>query len=443
MNPSFPHDFIDILQRDLPSDQVQSLLEALDSTPASSLRINLAKGANIKGDSPVEWSSGEGWYLDERPKFTLDPRLHGGAYYVQEASSMIVGRIAQEFAPRCVLDLCAAPGGKSTHLSSVVGDEGLVVANEVIKSRSTILKENVIKWGLGNVVVTNSDPAAFEALENLFDMVVVDAPCSGEGMFRKDLASREQWSVEGVGTCVMRSKRILANVWASLAMDGVLIYSTCTFNHMENEGVVRWVLEELGGEIIEQNWQELGAAAVVDNGLGGHFYPHKVKGEGLFCAVIRKTRHSENTPPPSRSRKMDRPSKSEISKLERWVKTERKFRISNSGLIYCYNKLTDNLIEELLSSLNVIYSGVEMGQIIRGELKPSHPLALYADLRYENRSLLNLEQALSYLRCENLNPELFAQGLTLVEYQGVALGWAKGLGRRVNNNYPKSWRILR
>ncbi len=442
MTQDFPKDFISSLQSDMPQDQTQSLLEALDTEPALSIRTNPAKGANIEGDSAVEWTHGEGWYLNERPKFTLDPFLHAGAYYVQEASSMIVGRIAKGFSPRCVLDLCAAPGGKSTHLSSVVGAEGLVVANEVIKSRSVILKENVIKWGLGNVVVTNSDPSAFGSLENLFDLVVVDAPCSGEGMFRKDRAAREQWSLDGVQTCVMRSKRILADVWAALAMDGVLIYSTCTFNHLENEGVVRWALEELGGEIIEQDWQAMGAQGVVDNGLGGHFYPHKVKGEGLFCAVIRKTRHSENPPPPSRPRKMDRPSKSEISELERWVKTERKFRISNSGLIYCYNKLTDNLIEELLSSLNVIYSGVEMGQMIRGELKPSHPLALYADLNFENRSRLDLPQALSYLRCENPDPQAFLQGLSLVQYQGAALGWAKGVGRRVNNNYPKSWRIL-
>ncbi|MFI3295515.1 MAG: rRNA cytosine-C5-methylase [Rikenellaceae bacterium] len=443
MEHSFADEFVALLRRDLPSPQVDALCCALNGSSPTSVRVNPLRSMAVSPSVDlVPWSGGVGYYLDRRPSFTLDPLLHGGAYYVQEASSMIVARVAAQYAPRFVLDLCAAPGGKSTHLASVIPSDGVVVANEVIKSRASILRENCIKWGSGNIVVTNSDPRCFAALGGMFDLLVVDTPCSGEGMFRKDLSARDEWSIEGVENCFARSCRILADSWNSLKVGGILVYSTCTFNHIENESVVSWICSELSGEVVPQSWGDLGAEGVVDNGLGGHFYPSQVRGEGLFCSVIRKVSSGECTQWDSRaSRKMNLPSKAEQQELDRWVRSPLNWRLVGKT-IYGYNSAMSGIIEELLSNLNVIYSGVEMGEMIRGELKPSHPLALYHDLRFESRSELELSDALDYLRREAVSRSLFGgDGLTLVSYRGVALGWAKVLSTRVNNNYPAAWRI--
>src|SRR5690606_35373595 len=226
---------------------------AIDQPSRTSIRLNPFKSfSSAWPQSPIPWSK-DGYFLEERPSFTLDPAIHAGAYYVQEASSMFIEHVLNSLAiPRGVyLDLSAAPGGKSTLLSSYLGHEGLLVANEVIQSRAQILKENLIKWGLGNAVVTNNDPDHFEPLEGFFDLVLVDAPCSGEGMFRKDPQAREEWSPDNVQLCSARQKRIMDKAGALVKGGGYLLYSTCTFNEQENEDMIRFLTEEFAFEPVK------------------------------------------------------------------------------------------------------------------------------------------------------------------------------------------------
>ena len=282
----FPAQFVNDLRERLGTVLSDKILSALEEEPPVSVRVNPFKmpveelrrhfGA-LAGD-PVEWAPGEGFYLNGRPSSTLDPLFHAGAYYVQEASSMYVGVLFDQALVACgggevrVLDLCAAPGGKTTQLLSHMDDTSILVANEVVPSRATVLAENVARWGRSNVAVTSSDPSAFSAIRGFFDIAVVDAPCSGEGMFRKDSRAVAEWSPDTVRLCAARQRRILADMWPSLASGGFLIYSTCTFNPLENEDNVTWICEELGGGLMGMR----------------HFYPGIDKGEGFFASLIRK-----------------------------------------------------------------------------------------------------------------------------------------------------------
>lgn len=411
------------------------VLVALDGVAPTSIRLNPYKNARLDYDMrPVAWC-GDGFYLSERPKFTLDPLLHGGAYYVQEASSMIVGEIARLYKPKVVLDLCAAPGGKSTHLASVVGLDGCVVANEVIRSRATILAENVQKWGSGNVVVTSSDAKNFGSLNGMFDLVVIDAPCSGEGMFRKDVASRIEWSVDNVALCASRGRRIVSDAWNALKEDGILIYSTCTFNRDENQDNVQWICRNLGATVEHISMP----SGVEEDDWGANFFPGRVDGEGFFVSVLRKTSSVEYSSTKS-GKGLMRVSKGDLGELSGWIESDLDFRLGGD-LIYGYNELTSGLIDQLMP-LGVVYSGISMGGMIRGELKPSHSLALYCNVKRDNVSVLERDEALRFLAKQTLDVGFYADGLSLVTYGGLGLGWAKGLGRRVNNLYPQNWRIL-
>ena len=268
-----PTDFIENLHEQLSPNEVQALCQALETTPVTSIRLNdKIDYLTFECDTDeVPWHE-DGYYLSERPPFTLDPLFHAGCYYVQEASSMFVEHVLQQYLPResVVLDLCAAPGGKSTLISQYLGDEGLLVSNEVVRQRVFILSENIQKWGNGNTVVTHNQAADFGVrLPNVFDCVLVDAPCSGEGMFRKDDGAITEWSNENVNACANRQRNILRDVWDALRPGGLLIYSICTFNHNENEDNVQWVAEELGADIlpidIHPSW------GIVEGTPGYHF----------------------------------------------------------------------------------------------------------------------------------------------------------------------------
>ena len=283
----FPGTFVDSLRGALGADRAAAVLSALGGEPEVSVRVNPFKmsleglrthfGA-LSGD-PVPWAPEEGFYLTGRPSFTLDPFFHAGAYYVQEASSMFVGllfdRSLEELGRRSglhVLDLCAAPGGKTTQLLSRLDGSSLLVANEVVPSRATVLSDNVARWGCSNAAVTSSDPSAIGRLKHFFDVAVVDAPCSGEGMFRKDARAAAEWSPDTVRLCAARQRRIVSDMWPSLRPEGFLIYSTCTFNRSENEENVAWICESLGADLCEMR----------------HFYPGEDRGEGFFAARLRK-----------------------------------------------------------------------------------------------------------------------------------------------------------
>ena len=282
------------MRRQLGDAEAERLFSALDTEPSTSIRLNPAKPAQVFEGERIGWSE-YGRYLAMRPQFTLDALLHGGAYYVQEASSQFVGYLLRDLELEgCrVLDMCAAPGGKSTIYSTLVGRSGLVVANDISRSRALALSDNVQRWGMGNVVVTCNQPSHIGAFEHWFDVVAVDAPCSGEGMFRKMDEARTEWTPSAPDMCAERQREIVREAWRALRPGGRLIYSTCTFNDKEDEGVVEWLVEEFGDELQPIERVELNDAwGIVRSDIGAfqcfHFYPHRARGEGFFAAVVGK-----------------------------------------------------------------------------------------------------------------------------------------------------------
>lgn len=445
---------------------VPGLAESLDGDAPVSIRFNPYKpgtGTTAGCSSPVPWTeSGEACYLAGRPVFTADPVFHGGAYYVQEAGSMFVGWLLRrvlrqtDAAVPKVLDLCAAPGGKTTHIASIVGSRAVVVANEVIRPRAKILVENVQKWGSGNVAVTSNDPADFgNRLPGFFDVVVADVPCSGEGMFRKDYGARAEWSPENVQLCAARQRRIVSDAWDALRPGGTLIYSTCTFNAEEDERNVRWIADSLGGAVTEYGEVPGGIVPGVCGGgaAGWHFYPHRVRSEGFFAAAIRK---SEGPAPSAKKNKtvgtlipLGRKDRDEAA---RWIDPEKgieRFAAGPGGMSYGFSEPMHDTVSALLGGrFGLLYSGVQLGEMIRGALKPSHALALYHGLNREAAAVapLSEEAAMEYLRKGSsaalLPADAFAGGLNLATCREVALGWVKRIGNRYNNLYPSAWRVL-
>ncbi len=287
----FTADFVNMMTENLGVGRAAKILEALTRTPLVSVRVNPFKISleKLRGHfgeiagNPVPWAPEEAFYLKERPSFTLDPLFHCGAYYVQEASSMFVGslfdRAVSELGDESlnVLDLCAAPGGKTTQIMSHLPEGAHLTANEVISSRVPILAENVAKWGGCGVTVTGSDASCFGRAAGgrdsiSYGIIVADVPCSGEGMFRKGDQAEENWSVNNVMLCAARQRRIVSDIWPALKEGGFLIYSTCTFNRYEDEDNVEWICSELGAECLQQR----------------HFYPGEDPGEGFFAALLRK-----------------------------------------------------------------------------------------------------------------------------------------------------------
>lgn len=422
------------------------LVQALQSPSPVSIRHNPFKGGiDITGLEAVPWSKG-GYYLPERPSFTLDPTFHAGAYYVQEASSMFVGQAVQQLfssqeAIRA-LDLCAAPGGKSTDLLSNLPNGSLLVANEVIRSRYNILQQNIIKWGQSNVVCTNHDSRDFSQLNSFFDLILVDAPCSGEGLFRKDHKARDEWSINNVQLCTGRQKRILADAVELLAPGGYLLYSTCTYNRSENEDNAQWLEAEFGLKPInlklDEEWN------IEAREIGYQFYPHRLKGEGFYLAVLQK-QEGARYHYPKRLTPLKSVSKSIQQELEGWVKqAEQQYFIKDEkqNAISMIPQTLEQNIMAISHALKRFRIGTELGHLKRKDFIPSHELALSNMLGdTPPRVSLSLPEALKYLKKETFQAENMPQGWMLACYKGFPLGWAKGLKQRVNNYFPKGWRI--
>lgn len=447
-----PESFVSSMRQML-GDDAERLFEALDTEPVVSIRLNPYKPAKIFNGECVGWSQW-GRYLAERPQFTLDPLMHGGAYYVQEASSQFVGYLLKDdnLDGKRVLDICAAPGGKTTIYSTLVGREGLVVANDINRGRTLALADNVQRWGLGNVVVTCNEPSHIGAFEHWFDVVAVDAPCSGEGMFRKMEEARTEWTPSSVDVCVARQKEILAEAWRTLRPGGKLLYSTCTFNDREDEGVVKWLMEEYGEEFEAVERVELDDKwGVVRSDIGAfqcfHFYPHRVQGEGFFVAVARKKETSIRRVVPKSRRKVFAPLQNrDVVEVSRWVDNPKQMTFKLIGdMVYGYDDAVVDDVVSLSESLSVVYSGVAMGQIFKGKLKPEHPLALFVGC---NDSVvptveIALDDALEYLRRQDIAASQFEEGINRVTYGGIAIGFIKRIGARCNNMYPKDLRIIK
>lgn len=455
-----PEQFISRMQRELGVAEAEALCAALETEPSTSVRLNPAKMAEQKwGGGRVAWSD-YGYLLGERPAFTLDPDFHAGAYYVQEASSQFAGYIvsmavggAEACKGQRVLDMCAAPGGKSTHYATLVGERGLVVANEINRSRAAVLADNARKWGLGNMVVTCNDSARVADFEEWFDVVAVDAPCSGEGMFRKSDEACEQWSEANVAMCAERQWEILQNAFRSLKPGGVLLYSTCTFNRTEDEDVVGRACEEFGDELLAVDDIPIGDDWGVVTGREGvfqtfRFFPHRLTGEGMFMAVARKAglATSRRRMPKARRKVMEAVDKRTAQELSRWVKESEQMRFFAAGdTLYGCRKEHYDEVEALAGTLAVIYSGVAMGQVFKGKLKPDGALALYAGVTHDAVACCEVDEqkALKFLRKQDMDAAQFSEGVNMVLYGGRPLGFVKRVGARVNNMYPNSLRILK
>lgn len=430
----FPSQFIE--------SNSEELIVALDGVPETSIRYNPLKSKPQPNAELVPWCE-DAVYLSERPLFTVDPLFHGGSYYVQEASSMFIGWMAERLGINKgsrVLDLCAAPGGKTTHLSQYAG---IVVANEVIRSRAKVLSENVQRWGSGNIVVTSNDAKDFgERVVSFFDMMLIDTPCSGEGMFRKDRKARDEWSVEAVELCAARSRRIVSDAWAALKDGGILIYSTCTFNRLENEDNAEWICKELGGEIIE--FADIPQVGIVATEAGCRFFPHLVRGEGFYAVAIRKSGNEYRAEYSQRksNKSLTLLTKDEQTQVSKWIVNELYLAVGG-GSVYGFTSDMWQIIEYMRANLNLIYSGVLMGELIRCELKPSHSLAMYYDVCFDNRVDLPLDAALEYLRRGAPTLSHFPkEGLALVTYEKLPIGWLKRISNRANNLYPQNLRIV-
>ncbi len=449
----FPPAFAQQMQLRLQNDW-QKFISAHAQPSPTSIRIN-PKKSSAKEFEKVRWTD-FGYYLKQRPSFTFDPLFHAGAYYVQEASSMFLEQALKQTVdltlPLTVLDLCAAPGGKSTHLLSLLADQSLLVANETIRSRATVLSENIQKWGYGNTVVTNNDPEDFHRLEGFFDVILVDAPCSGEGLFRKDRQAMQQWTKENVDLCALRQQRIIKQIWPSLKENGILIYCTCTYGEKENEENISWLVREKKADSIKLNLPASQAGAESDWGVeeikmgdvfGYRFYPHRVKGEGFFISVVRKKEKQEEIRVHSKNI-FTSPNKKIIERLSNWVANpiETGYAIHEELII----ALPENYIYEislLTKVLKVIQKGTAIATLKHDKLIPDHALAVSTKLKIENFPSVELDhdQAIAYLRKDVLNPSGAALGFTLMKYQNTPLGWANLLGNRMNNLYPSACRI--
>jgi 16S rRNA C967 or C1407 C5-methylase (RsmB/RsmF family)/NOL1/NOP2/fmu family ribosome biogenesis protein len=422
------------------------LLEALEEPSPVSIRINDRKWQKVPRDSEkIGWCR-NGYYLPARPAFTFDPLFHSGSYYPQEASGMFLEQAFLQCFPRNsmrVLDLCGAPGGKSTHLSSLTGENGFLVANEVIRSRADVLAETITKWGLGNAMVTNNDPSAFGRLKGYFDIIVVDAPCSGEGMFRNKEVVGE-WSEGNAMFCAERQKRILADVWPSLKTDGILIYSTCTFNPAENEHNVKWLTEKEDARSIRIDISGLnGITEIEHDGIMGYsMFPGKVRGEGFFLSVIRKTGREE--PVTRRSKKISglETVKKEVAAIARWSDFPVENLIRTGNEIAAIGVGPDEY-QFLRENLRIIKSGTSICTVKNADYLPSHHLAVSSRFKAGSFPVADLDllQSLEYLRRDKLSIENAPAGWFVIRYNGINLGFANNIGERINNYYPVEWRI--
>ena len=419
----------------------------------TSIRVNPAKNINVTDHFPgaekVPWCS-TGYYLPTRPSFTLDPFFHAGAYYVQEAGSMFLEQVLRQTVdlskPLRVLDLCASPGGKSTLIQSLISSDSLLVSNEVIKSRVGSLAENITKWGSINTIITNNDAKDFQRLPSFFDVIVVDAPCSGSGLFRKDNDAITEWSPNNVELCSQRQQRILANILPALKAGGLLVYSTCSYSEKENEEIADFLSGDHAMKSIRLSTE--GFAGITEtrsqnnNCCGYRFYPDKIKSEGFFIAAFRKA-GEEDSPQSKRRRGTEISAKEkEIIMPYLAVQNELGFIKQKEDVLAMPKELLNDLWE-IQPALYIKKAGVKIGALIRDELIPAHGLAMSTIISGIFPGVeTSMPVALDYLRKKDISIKEKTKGWALVKYCGNNLGLIKILPGRINNYYPKELRIL-
>lgn len=441
---SFPAHFLEQLTG-LPGYDVDEFTLVHQQVPPTSVRLNPFKPVELFPDSTsIPWSR-SGRYLPSRPSFTFDPLFHAGAYYVQEASSQLLEQvILQHFSSTDslrVLDLCAAPGGKSTHLLSLIGDAGLLVSNEVIRSRTGILADNLDKWGCPNSIVTQEDPSVLGKLGGFFDLMVVDAPCSGSGLFRKDPDAMDHWSVSAVAHCASRQKRIVSDSWSALKDEGILVYSTCSFSEQENEQMTDWICRELGGE--QLRLQLSAEWGITETEAGYRCWPHRMKGEGFFLSVIRKT--GSDSMAGGRTKSMPQRVGREVqTRLRDWWSMEGGEVFDWLGGLCGFSAAMISDLEWLCAHCQPLSVGTRMGEWVKGDLIPDHALALsrYVDTSWP-RLELDEAESIRYLQRGSVDRSDLPRGWMLATHRSIPMGWIKSLGNRINNYYPAHLRILK
>jgi len=447
---NLPEEFVKTTRNALGRERYARLEAALQEDATVSVRLNSGKCDTAKTvvndcSGSVGWCP-SGTYLGCKPDFTFDPLMHGGLYYVQEASSMFIDFVLRQLVaePVVMLDLCAAPGGKTTACRAALPAGSLLIANETVRTRASILAENVQKWGHPDVIVTNNAPQDFPHAGILYDVILADVPCSGEGMFRKDEAARAEWSSKNVENCQRLQRRIIAGVWQSLREGGLFIYSTCTFNTLENEENAAWIAAELGAEFIslpiKSEWNI--QSAVVGNNPVYRFLPGYTRGEGLFVTVFRKT--SKATSLEQKRIKTNRQNPT-FSAKELPLKNAADFTTRQKGdrLLAIPTWWADKY-DIVSQQLNIIHAGITVGTMRGGGSLPAQSLALSVCLDRSRFAICNIDrvQAISYLRREAivLPPET-PRGIVLLTYRDLPIGFAKNIGSRANNLYPQDWKI--
>lgn len=434
-----PVDFLAQMKAIL-GEEYDNFITSLQSKAPTSIRINNKVPIDTH-KNVVDWCP-QGFYLNERPLFTADPLFHGGAYYVQEASSMFLFQAIKQLMPYAqrVLDLCAAPGGKTTLLAQNLSSDCLLISNEVIRQRSQILAENVAKWGNPNVVVTNNEPAELGKLTHYFDAIIVDAPCSGEGMFRKDSNAILEWSTENVKTCVNRQRDILNDIWDALKPNGILVYSTCTFNKHENEENIQWACNELGAKIIKLN---IDNNKIVETDAGYRFYPHRTEGEGFFMSILQKNEDQVLTRNLKYKAEKNIKSISYNNQDFKLIDNTNYNYFESDNKLFALNKKHSNDLLFFRKQFNCLIVGIELFEIKGKDLIPSEYFALSKALDKDSCTYINvdLQTAISFLKRETINLNDKPKGYLLICFQNLALGWVKNIGKRCNNLYPQHWRI--
>lgn len=417
-----PKEFEEYTRSLMGEELYSKLISGLAATPPVSIRLNpfkVAKDAYLEDEeqlnglqlTPVPWAK-DGYLLSERPSFTLDPLFHAGAYYVQEASSMFLDFIIRQLVkePVTMLDLCAAPGGKTTCAMAALPEGSILYSNEPIRTRANILAENVMKFGHPDIIVTNNYAKDYAKAKKTFDVILTDVPCSGEGMFRKDPNAINEWSTSNVDSCWKLQRSIVEDIWQCLKPGGILIYSTCTFNAHEDEENVQWIIDNLGAdpialEGVKEEWNITGA--LKGNLPVYRFIPGKTKGEGLFMAVMRKKGEPAQGSTPT------------------ILKKEGKISMKEKGL-------------------KVMTHGINPPTQKGKKTIPDISLALSINQKENDYPHVDVDRqtAINYLRREAITlPADTPRGIVTITYKGLGLGFANNIGNRANNLYPQEWRI--
>lgn len=454
LKTTLPEEFSTYTREIMGEQRWTRFAEAMGEEPPVSVRLNPMKFRSdsmalpAEEDEPVEWCR-EGRYLKERPMFTLDPLLHAGAYYVQEAASMYITQVIRDHAPAdrplMVLDLCAAPGGKSTAMRSVLPEGSLLMTNEPMRPRANILMENIQKFGHPDVIVTNNYAIDYQRSRLQFDVILADVPCSGEGMFRKDEGAIREWSVANVKKCAALQREIITDIMPCLRDGGLLVYSTCTYNKQEDEENVDFICSEWQMEKLSER----------------HFIPGETRSEGLYMAALRQTGSDASqqttismidSSTTKKDKKLKRRGKASAEQavkgakeMSGWIKGNEDFSITTLGQRFvAVRKQWRNVYDTAMEKLRVMHAGIELGEPKGKDIIPSECLALSTAFNPEAFATaeLNRDTAIAYLRREPIQlPPDTPRGFVAVGYQGLNLGFVKNLGNRTNNLFPQEWRI--